>query len=251
VIVDSTDLTQAGYKGRDIDDIFMELIGMAGGNIPKAEGGIVVLDEFDKKESRDDGSGPDVAGKCVLDSLLKAVESKEIVLKSGDVFDTTGVTFFALGVYPKLKQIRKERLAGKKTMGFNNASEAKAVEGKYLWADLEKHGLTKELCGRFPCIIEFSDFTREGYRNILLHSDDSEWKCQKELFEIFYGLELEINEEGIDYVIEKAKSFGIGARGLNAVVTSLLADVEKDVLSGRMKHEKLVFGKEGKVVYCD
>ena len=256
VIVDSTDLTQAGYKGKDIDDIFQELITVAGGDIEAAESGIVILDEFDKKESRDDGVGQDVSGKCVLDSLLKAVESKQILLRSGDVFDTTGVTFFALGVYPKLNQIRSERLKGKKSMGFGGEDASKKLpkeqqSTKYLWSDLERHGVTKELCGRFPCIIEFNDFSHEGYRNILLNSDNSEWKCQKELFEVFYDVKLEISEEGIAHVVDKAKSFGIGARGLNAAVTSMLAGVELDVLSGRMKHRRAVFGSEGKVEYCD
>lgn len=251
VIVDSTELTQTGYIGRNIDDIFEELVLMAGGNISRAEGGIVVLDEFDKKESKENGTGPDISGKCVLDSLLKTVESKQIILKNGDVFDTTGVTFLALGVYPKLKQIRTERLTGKKTIGFSTSTEKPVSDTKYIWNDLEKHGVTKELCGRFPCIIEFSDFSREGYRDILLNSSDSEWKCQKELFSICYGVDIDMSDDGMNYVIDKAKSLGIGARGLNAVVTMLLSKVETDVLSGKTVHEHIVFGKDGEVTYSE
>lgn len=251
VIVDSTELTQTGYIGRNINDIFEELILMAGGNISRAEGGIVVLDEFDKKESKENGTGPDISGKCVLDSLLKTVESKQIILKNGDVFDTTGVTFLALGVYPKLKQIRTERLTGKKTIGFSTSMEKPVSDTKYVWNDLEKHGVTKELCGRFPCIIEFSDFSREGYRDILLNSSDSEWKCQKEMFSICYGVDIDMSEDGMNYVIDKAKSLGIGARGLNAVVTMLLSKVETDVLSGKIVHEHIIFGKDGEVTYSE
>ncbi|MBP3284425.1 MAG: AAA family ATPase [Clostridia bacterium] len=250
-IVDSTELTQTGYVGKDVSSIFEDLVMSANGDLEAAEGGIIVLDEFDKKEAKNSGSGPDVSGKCVLDSLLKAVEGTQITLRDGDVLDTSGITFFALGAYPRLEEIRRERLCGKKSMGFAQETVPILSEKKYVWTDLEKHGLTKELVGRFPCIIEFTNFTEEGYRNILLRSQDSEWKCQKALFADSYGLELEISEAGIQYVVEKAKSYKIGARGLNAVITSLLKDVEQAALSGRIKKKKVVIGEGGKVEYCD
>jgi ATP-dependent Clp protease ATP-binding subunit ClpX len=249
VIADMTAYTQAGYVGGNIEDIFIRLINEAGGmkNIELAQKGIIIMDEGDKNESKASSGDIDVGGKGVIDSLLKKIEGADIDLGKGRVFNSTNTTFITMGVYPRLYDIRKERMVGKKSIGFSTNYEAVKDYGEFIADDFINHGFSQEYVGRFSNIVELKPLTDEAYLDILRNGKDSAYKQYKALFDYSFGIELIITPEGELSIVEQTKKYNIGARGLQRCMAKILENIEKRIMLEDFQCEKIVIDKDCEV----
>lgn len=243
VIADMTAYTQAGFVGGNVEDIFQRLIKAADGDIDLAQRGIVIMDESDKNEAKTGESTIDVGGKGLIDSLLKKIEGTEIDLGKGKIFNSTNTTFIAMGVYPRLYDIRKERILGKRSIGFSTSVESDRDLGEFIAADFVKHGFTDEYVARFSNIVELKTLSDAEYLDILRNSKNSVYKQYKALFEYSFGIELIITPDGELSIIEMAKTYNTGARGLNRSVSKILKDVEKRIMLGNIEVQKIIIDK--------
>lgn len=229
VIHDMTDVTQAGYVGGDIDDIFLSLLNVAG-NHADAEQGIVVLDEGDKKESRTSNT-VDVGGKGVTDSLLKKLEGGKFLIGREKIpFDTTRVTFIYMGVFPEIGRIRDERI-GKRHIGFGLKEEEVSINKDFIAQDFVKHGFSAEFAGRFSNIIEYNKITPQVLKEILLQSI----RKRRAYFKKMYGQEIFFNNNKIDEIIKRAEEKGMGVRGLKNVMSEVYDEKETALLKSTNK----------------
>lgn len=247
VIADMTNYTQAGYQGDCVENIFASLVREAGGDIELAQKGIVIMDEADKNESKERGGDVDVAGKGVIDSLLKKIEGCNIELGKGKVFNSTNTTFVAMGVYPRLYEIRKERATGKRTIGFNVENKEISDYGEFISDDFVSHGFSKEYVGRFSAIVELKEMTDEMFSDILKNSKNSAYMQYKSMLKYFYGVDLEITELGEKSIIEQAKKYNTGARGLHRSISKILEKVETEFMLKDVECEKVIIDENGEV----
>lgn len=247
VIADMTAYTQAGYHGADIESIFTRLIDEAGGNIELAQKGIVIMDEGDKNESKERHGDVDVGGKGVIDSLLKKIEGTDIDLGKHGIFNSTNTTFITMGVYPRLYDIRKERMIGKKSIGFSASHEEIKDYGEFIADDFINHGFSQEYVGRFSNIVELKPLSDEAYLDILRNSKNSAYKQYKALFDYSFGIELIITPEGELSIVEQSKKYNIGARGLQRCMAKILEGIEKRIMLEEFKCEKIVIDKDCEV----
>ncbi len=247
VIADMTNYTQAGYQGACIESIFASLIREAGGDIELAQKGIIIMDEADKNENKESRNEIDVGGKGVIDSLLKKIEGCKIELGKGQVFDSTNTTFVAMGVYPRLYDIRKERMTGKRAIGFAASSNEVKDYGEFISDDFVKHGFTKEYVGRFSAIVEMKDLTDEIFSDILRNSKNSAYRQYKSMLDYFYNVELEITEAGEKSIIEQARKYNTGARGLHRCISKILEKVETDFMLRDVGCKKVIIDENNEI----
>ena len=234
VIEDATQYTIEGYKGLSITDMFAHLCIKADYNVDRAERGILVIDEIDKKSSSSDVS--EIATSGVQYSLLKVLEGSEyFVLGDKDYdmdsfdFDSTYLTVILSGSFSSLKEKQD------KVIGFESVSND---EKRYEVCDLKKSGIVPELLGRMSKIIYLNKLTRDDYIKILNESSLSVLLLTDEFYK-----SLGINVVYTDYFIEEvarlALTKGIGARGLKTVFDEVLGEIEFDLLKGNV--EQIVF----------
>lgn len=247
VIADMTNYTQAGYQGSCVESIFASLVREADGDIELAQKGIIIMDEADKNESKERGGEVDVGGKGVIDSLLKKIEGCDIELGRGKVFNSTNTTFVAMGVYPRLYQIRQERTVGKRTIGFSTESKETDDYGEFISDDFVAHGFTKEYVGRFSAIVEMKELTDEMYIDILRNSKNSAYMQYKSMLNYFYGVDLEITEAGEKSIVEQAKKYNTGARGLHRSISKILEKVETEFMLRDVECTKVIIDKNGEI----
>ncbi len=247
VIADMTNYTQAGYQGSCVESIFASLVREAGGDIELAQKGIIIMDEADKNESKERGGEVDVGGKGVIDSLLKKIEGCDIELGRGKVFNSTNTTFIAMGVYPRLYQIRQERTTGKRTIGFSTESKETNNYSEFISDDFVTHGFTKEYVGRFSAIVEMKELTDEMYIDILRNSKNSAYMQYKSMLNYFYGVDLEITEAGEKSIVEQAKKYNTGARGLHRSISKILEKVETEFMLRDVECTKVIIDKNGEI----
>ena len=247
VIADMTNYTQAGYQGGSIESIFASLVREADGDIELAQKGIIIMDEADKNESRERNGDVDVGGKGVIDSLLKKIEGCDIDLGKGQKFNSTNTTFVAMGVYPRLYDIRKERMTGKRTIGFSASSNKVEEYGEFISDDFVKHGFSKEYVGRFSAIVEMKELTDEIYIDILNNSQTSAYRQYKSMLDYFYGVELEITEAGEKSIIEQARKYNTGARGLHRCISKILEKVETEFMLKDVECKKVIIDENSQI----
>lgn len=247
VIADMTNYTQAGYQGACVESIFASLVREAGGDIELAQKGIIIMDEADKNENKESSSEIDVGGKGVIDSLLKKIEGCKIEIGKGQVFDSTNTTFVAMGVYPRLYDIRKERMTGKRAIGFAASSNEVKDYGEFISDDFVKHGFTKEYVGRFSTIVEMKDLTDEIFSDILRNSKNSAYRQYKSMLDYFYNVELEITEAGEKSIIEQARKYNTGARGLHRCISKILEKVETDFMLRDVECKKVIIDENNEI----
>ena len=247
VIADMTNYTQAGYQGACVESIFASLVREAGGDIELAQKGIIIMDEADKNENKESSSEIDVGGKGVIDSLLKKIEGCKIELGRGQVFDSANTTFVAMGVYPRLYDIRKERMTGKRAIGFAASSNEVKDYGEFISDDFVKHGFTKEYVGRFSAIVEMKDLTDEIFSDILRNSKNSAYRQYKSMLDYFYNVELEITKAGEKSIIEQARKYNTGARGLHRCISKILEKVETDFMLRDVECKKVIIDKNNEI----
>lgn len=234
VIADSTGLTEAGYVGKDVEDIIAALIEKAGGDIERAKHGIVYIDEIDKLARHADGR-KDVSGEGVQQALLKLVEGSEIKLNLGDknspfsesvTINTSDILFICGGAFEGITMAEKkpERI----TPGFNSVTETPEASDRIDAKALIKFGMIPELIGRFPLIVQLEDLTQDDLKRILVEPEGSLVNQYKELLSID-DIELDFTEKALEYIANKAYENKTGARGLKSIIEDSILDLMYEI----------------------
>jgi len=237
-------MTEAGYVGEDTQNVLKRLLKNADNNLEKAQLGIVFIDEIDKIATRTKGtSNRDVSGEGVQQSLLKMIEGTKIELtkegsernttKSTIEFDTKNVLFICGGSFSGIEDILKEKLDGKKTLGFLNDSKKQSKEEiaekkKELMKnidieDLKTFGLIPEFIGRLHSISVLDDLTKETLVKIMTEPKNSIIKQYQQMFNI-EGTKLQFNKDSINLIAENAYENKTGARGLRRIIEKIMVD---------------------------
>lgn len=256
-IVDATVLTEAGYVGEDIESILTRLLQAADYNTEAAERGIVFVDEIDKIARKSDNPSitRDVSGEGVQQGLLKLLEGSVInVPPQGGrkhpeqkliPVDTKNILFICGGAFDGIERKIANRL-NTKVIGYSAAKEVDRIERENLLQyiapqDLKSFGLIPEIIGRLPVLVHLDPLNKEVLRNILTEPKNSVIKQYKKLFQID-NIELEFEEEALQYIVEKAVEFKLGARGLRSICESIMNDAMYEMPSE--KTDKLSITKE-------
>ncbi len=244
-IADATTLTEAGYVGEDVENILLKLITAADFDIPRAEIGIIYIDEIDKiaRKGENVSITRDVSGEGVQQALLKIVEGCEASVppQGGRKhpqqelihIDTTNILFILGGAFVGLTDIIANRV-GKSGMGFNaDIPESKKHEDAELLAqvlpeDLNTFGMIPEFVGRIPVITNLTELSEEDLIRILTEPKNALVKQYKRMFE-FEDSELEIEDEALRTIAKQAVEHRTGARGLRSILEGVLMDVMYDL----------------------
>lgn len=237
-IVDATVLTEAGYVGEDVESILSRLLQAADYDVSKAEKGIVFIDEIDKIARKSDNPSitRDVSGEGVQQGLLKLLEGSIVNVppKGGRKHpdqkyievNTEHILFIAGGAFDGIERLISKRL-NMQAVGYNS-SKTGVIDRKNLMQyiipkDLKDFGLIPEIIGRLPVLTYMNPLDKETLRMILTEPKNAIIKQYKKLFEMD-GIKFEIKEEALDFIVEKAMEYKLGARGLRSLCESILTD---------------------------
>lgn len=249
-IVDATVLTEAGYVGEDIESILTRLLQVADYNVPSAERGIVFIDEIDKIARKGDNPSitRDVSGEGVQQGLLKLLEGSIVNVppqggrKHPDQkmipVNTRNILFICGGAFDGIKNKIAQRL-NSRVVGYNSAKEKDAIDFKNLLQyiapqDLKAFGLIPEIIGRLPVLTYLQPLDREALHRILIEPKNSLIKQYTKIFSMD-GIELKINDDVLDFIVDKAIEFKTGARGLRSICETILMDKMFEAPAGRTK----------------
>ena len=242
-ICDATSLTEAGYVGEDVENILTKLLNAAGGDIERAQQGIVFVDEIDKiaRMGENRSITRDVSGEGVQQALLKIIEGSVVNIppKGGRKhpnqdfiqIDTTNILFVCGGAFDGLKDIIERRL-GKNVLGFNQEKRGKNEKSNLLSLvepdDLVHFGLIPELIGRLHAIATLNEITIDDMLNILTQPKNALLKQYEKLFAID-GARLKFEDEAIKEVANQAIKRKTGARGLRSIMEDVMIDIMYDL----------------------
>ena len=238
-IVDATVLTEAGYVGEDVENILTRLLQASDYNIEKAEKGIIFIDEIDKISRKNDNPSitRDVSGEGVQQALLKLMEGTVVNVppKGGRKhpdqnfikLNTSNILFIAGGAFDGIEKIISKRL-NMNAVGFKNSKLKSVVQSNQIVKniipnDLKDFGLIPEILGRLPILTYMLDLDSKDLRQILTQPKNALVKQYFKLFEID-GISLSFDDDALDYIVEKALEFKLGARGLRSICESILID---------------------------
>ena len=249
-IVDATIFTEAGYVGEDVESILTRLLQVANYDVTATERGIVFIDEIDKIARKQDNPSitRDVSGEGVQQGLLKLLEGSIVNVppKGGRKHpdqdyihvDTRNILFICGGAFDGIERKIAQRL-NTHVVGYDSVQNQQRIDTKNLMKyivpqDLKSFGLIPEIIGRLPVLTHLEPLDREALRNILTEPKNSLVKQQIKLFAMD-GIKLSFEEEALDFIVDKAVEYKLGARGLRSIMESIMIEAQFSAPSGQEK----------------
>ena len=255
-IVDATVLTEAGYVGEDIESILTRLLQVADYDVAAAERGIVFIDEIDKIARKGDNPSitRDVSGEGVQQGLLKLLEGSVVnVPPQGGrkhpeqkliAVNTRNILFICGGAFDGIEKKIASRL-NTKTVGYSASKNTRSVNKDNLLQyvapqDLKSFGLIPEIIGRLPILTYLNPLDRDALKRIMVEPKNAITKQYAKLFDMD-GVKLKFDDEAIEYIVDKAIEFKLGARGLRSLAESVMVDFMYSIPSEKV--DELVITK--------
>ncbi len=260
-VVDATVFTQAGYVGEDVESILSRLLQSADYNIKKAEQGIIYIDEIDKIGRKSDNPSitRDVSGEGVQQAMLKLLEGTEVLVPPQGgrkhpeqkmvKVNTQNILFICGGAFEGIDKVIGRRIQTS-TIGFKNNDANNELKANELIQhvnaqDLRTFGLIPELLGRLPVVTYLMPLDKTALKRILTEPRNALVKQYKKLLE-YENAEVEFEESGIDYIVQKAIDFKLGGRGLRSICEVIMTDAMFDLPSRKGKKKLVIDEKYAK-----
>lgn len=249
-IVDATVLTQAGYVGEDIESLLTRLLQAADYDVEKAQKGIVFIDEIDKIARKGDNPSitRDVSGEGVQQGLLKLLEGSIVnVPPQGGrkhpeqrmiPVDTKNILFICGGAFDGIEQKIAHRM-NTHVVGYSTDSKRRRIDSndfmRYVAPqDLKSFGLIPEIIGRLPILTHLEPLDRAALRRVLTEPKNAIVRQYVKLFEMD-GIALSFDDDALDFIVDKAIEYKLGARGLRSIVESIMVDAMYELPSKKIK----------------
>lgn len=256
-IVDATVLTEAGYVGEDVESILTRLLQAADYDVEKAQNGIVFIDEVDKIARKSDNPSitRDVSGEGVQQALLKLLEGSIVNVppKGGRKHpdqkfvevNTQNILFIAGGAFDGVERIINKRL-NRQSVGYGSSKQTDEINKENLLQyitpkDVKEFGLIPEIIGRLPVLTHMDPLDRATLRSILTEPKNALIKQYQKLFSMD-NIEFTIVDDALDYIVDKALEYKLGARGLRSLCEAILTDAMYELPGSENK--KLTVNKE-------